>query len=597
MQREIIFSDLANNCLPKENISEKRLKGKWCSYSYETANFNGTMLVSTVESTPDDVVLTPKLLGWYKIFVGLYVPAYTSAVVDLKLSGDEAFMQLSPCLERTFGEHIVDDVFWRCSRMDGVSITIGKHLSIGHTTLATVAWFRFVPMTDSEIEQYKSDKRRTDTKRIYATDDMHNKLCLCDVSDISGWKSAVLNCVDSDVEWLAIESLSHNNGKVEDCEIENFAFARTIDRAFQTRWKKDYSYDTLKEVVECGKRYGIKMCVSLRIAEWGCEFPLDRICFEQKFAEENPHLRCIDRDGDITEYLSFVYPEVQEYIIGEFIKMAQTGCDAVQLLFSRGWPYVLFEQPFVDLFYEQYKEDARVLPLDDERIVKVKCGIMTSFMRRLRSTLDGKGFKSTELHAKVMFSMYDNVLVGLDLETWAKEGIIDRIISDERRVREILPQEIFNSEGKINLEKYTLYARSSTKPPILYEYDRIFAPMEDSMGMMRGPASQKERIAELMMLETKYGITVYIEIMPRVMSVEKIKEKALEIYNAGCGHIGLWDTYSRNIRKCEWTMWRRIGHREELADFATGSEEWFRPVRLIKIGGKNVRNYKPIWGA
>ena len=128
------------------------------------------------------------------------------------------------------------------------------------------------------------------------------------------------------------------------------------------------------------------------------------------------------------------------------------------------------------------------------------------------------------------------------------------------------------------------------------DYDRIFEPEPDSKGVLRGAANQKERIAEFMELEKRYGMKVYIEIMPRNLRPEQIRAKALEIYEAGGEHIGLWDTYGRASRKAEWSMWSRIGHKEELAELDNGEGSLYRPVRLLRIDGRSVRSYRPIWG-
>ncbi len=591
----VIFSDLGSLCEPKNEISQNRLNNKWCSYSYSTADFTGTMLISLKEAKASNVSFNPRLSGWYKIFVGLYASAFDSSEIGLKLSSDKAFEFLGTYMQRDFARFLTEDVFWRCAKMDGESVIIGKPFSEGYEKDSMISWIRFVPMTDEEIEKYSKEKERTDTKRLYTTNDMHGMLCFYDMERENAWKSVVEEYRDSDAEWLAVETLAHFSGEIIDCEMENFSFCRKCDKSFHTKWRSAYSEDNLKEIVSYGKENGLKMCVSMRVCKWGMDFPYDRIYFEQEFAKNNPHLRCVDRNGDITEYMSFIYPEVQDYITDSFIKMAETGCDAVQLIFSRGWPFVLFEKPFTDKFFELYGEDARLLPLDDDRIVELKCSIMTDFVRKIRKALDGAGYGDTELHAKVLFSLYDNKLVGLDIEGWAKEGLVNRIVSDERRIREILPPDIMEN-GKINLKKYTSYTNSSLDEPILYEYDRIFEPRVDSKGKLCGPKSNTERIKEFMELENKYGMTVYIEIMPRSMSVEHIVEKAHEIYDAGCGHIGLWDTYGRTRRRSEWNMWRSIGHKDELDEILKAQDSLRTVVRLIELDGKNIRTYMLTWG-
>ena len=596
-QKEIIFSDLGALCNPKTNISNERTFNIWTAYPYETDKISGTMLLAPSNSKPETVVLTPKLLGWYKIFIGLYGGYYRQSTVDLKLTGDGAFQHCSTSFDRRYGDHFVEDVFWRCAEMDGKELFVGKLISEAVSEDAALAWVRFVPMDADEIEMYLQDMNDKDNKRLYATDDIYEHLCFYDLSNHENWKSIVEGYIHSDVEWLAIENLSLLNraSKIPD----EFSFTYSYQKNCFDTLKKQFSYNTLDSLVEYGKSKGIKMCVSLRIAQWGMEYPEDELYFEDQFANEHPEYRCVDRDGDVLDYLSFAFPKVQDYIIEEFVRMAETGCNAVQSLFSRGWPFVLFEEPFVKRFYEKYNEDPCVLPLDDERIIAVKCEIMTDFMRRLRKRLDDvRSDNRVELHAKVLFSVYDNLLVGLDIEQWAKEGLVDLIISDQRRIREVFDETVWQDEAKqtIDINKYTDFARRSKIAPVRYDYDEIFPPFQDSTGKLAGPDSQKQRIKEFMAFEKKYGMKVYIEIMPRQMSCEEIKRRALEIYECGCDHIGLWDTYSRVRRKVEWTMWRRIGHKKELAEMKDGEEELYNVVRVLRLGAKNVRSYKPMWG-
>ncbi len=595
---DIIFSNLGNICVPREHISQKRLKTKWTAYDYETDKISGSMLVSPGIGRPQNVSFNPDLKGWYRIFVGMVDHFGGGALVDMKLSDDAAFVHLGTSLMGKYGEHFVEEAFWKCARMDGQQVHIGKQFSPSNNKSATLAWVRFVPMDEKEVADHLADLQRRDTKRIYATNDTHCMVAFYDMSTEAAWLNIVEENRDSDVEWIAMEHTPTAYNHLKDCGPEDFSFARPLDLDVMESNSRYYSPKMLDRVIQYGQSQGFKMCLSLRFAICNIEYPHDRTDFYNDFFFAHPECRCIDRDGTPTDYLSFLYPQVQEYMIRQFVEMAQTGCDAVQPLFSRGWPFILFEQPFLELFRMQFGLDARELPLDDPRIIQLKCQCMTDFMRKLRSRLrQVREEKPVELHAKVLFSLYDNLLVGLDLETWAKEGLVDRIVSDERRIREVLDDCVWQDEGKtrIDLQKYAAYARSCPDPIIQYDYDAIFPPKADSQAILRGPRNQTERVAQFARLEQEYGITAYIEIMPRAMSPEEIQRKALEIYAAGCTHIGLWDTYSRSIRKAEWSMWRRIGHREELADYPSGEGSLYRKVRLLTMDGKQVRDYPQVW--
>ena len=189
--------------------------------------------------------------------------------------------------------------------------------------------------------------------------------------------------------------------------------------------------------------------------------------------------------------------------------------------------------------------------------------------------------------------------MAVDVETWAREGLIDAVISYPQRIREVLEGDIWQEEDPrlLNLEKYSRYVRESETSIIYRRQDFNFTPpMKDSRGILKGPISPQERVDEFMVLEREYGVTVYLEIMPRLMSPAEYRERALELYGYGCEHISLWDTYNRVPRKVHWSMIRRLGHKEELASYDSGEGTYYRTVRLLKIGGKDVSRYMPAWG-
>lgn len=599
---EQIFTDLGNLCIPANNISPFREMYKWNSVPYETAAYSGTMLVSVYNGHPQNVTLPLNLTGWYKIFVALGTygdAAPVMDVVNLKLTSDGAFMHVSPSTTAGYAYHAFQECFWRCADLTGQSLEIGKHLNC-QPQEAILAWVRVVPMSGDEVSAYQADQARTDTKRIYATNDMHGMLGTYGLRTKEDWRCVVQEYIDSDVEWLSMENIRSFDGEPTTGDANNFAFCRGGDQYIQQTLKRDFTMDMLSDLAVYGHEKGLKICLSLRMGAWGLEFPYDQMYFANTFAEQHPELRCIDRDGSPIDALSYMYPEVQAYMLDQFAEMAVTGCDAVEMIFNRGVPYVLFEQPFVELYQSRYGADPRYLPLDDERVTSLRCEVMTDFVRKLRARLDGlRPEKRLGLHARAQFSIWDCRHVGVDLETWAKEGLVTAVISYPQRIREVLKGDIWQKENPdlLDLDRYRRYVRESEQGIIYRRQDFNFMPpMEDSRGVPRGPASQEERVSEFMELEKKYGVTVYLEIMPRTMRNEEYRDRALELYRCGCGHISLWDTYSRVPRKVEWSMLRRLGHKDELASFTDGEGEIYRKVRILKVGGKDVSRYKPAWG-
>ena len=597
MREEKLFSNLGEICEPKANISPVREKYKWNSLPYETAKVTGSMLVSLQDGRPEDVSFDPELTGWYRIFVCL--GAYPGVSVNVSLSGDDTYTTMSPSAHSGYGYHAVEESFWTCADMTGQKFCVSKRKH-GIDYNAMLAWVRFVPMDEAEVTAWHAEEERKDTKRLYATDDMHNRLYMGCCETKEDWRALVRHYKHSDVEWLSMEDvLTFVDSDCFTGNTDNFVFCRQGDRFVQEN-RPRYNEDMLRDLVSYGHEQGLKMCASLRMGAWGMEFPYDQIYFECRFTNSHPELRCVDRDGTFIDALSYAYPEVQDFMINQLVWLAGLGFDAVEMIFTRGIPYVLFEEPVLKRFRAEYGFDPRELPLDDERLNKVHREIMTEFVKKLRAALNEvRSDKRIGLHARILFSLYDSAYVGLDVEEWAKQGLITGIISYPQRFRELLEGDIWQDgdEKRIDLGKYAEYVRMSPTRPTSRQGDFNFiGPVEDSRGVMRGPASQEERVSELMALEEKYGVRVYIEIMPRYMSTEAYRDRALELYRAGCRGISLWDTYDRVPVRAEWSMVRRLGHIEELPGYNSGEGEWYTATRLLKIGGRDVSRYIPAWG-
>ena len=590
---EVLFTDLGALCEPQAHISPLRERYKWCSVPYETADRKGTMLTAVQMARPEDVSLDPGLAGWYKIFLGL--PAYYGGRLRLRLSGEEEWMLAGPAVQGGYGGHVVEEAFWRAADLTGQKLVIGKHRH-GKDSDAMLAWVRFVPMSDDEVRAWQADLVRTDTKRIYATNDMHNRGGIDCPESLADWRGVVKDYEDSDVEWLSMENIFIFDGSIGNPD--NFAFCRPFDAIYARRFRDSYTPEVLRDLIAFGHRQGLKMCMSMRMGAWGMEYPYDQTYFVNRFKEAHPELRCIDRDGTPIDALSYAYPEVRRYVIEQFLSMADLGCDAVEMIFTRGVPYVLFEEPVLRRFREETGEDARTLPLDDPRLNALHCRIMTEFVKELRAALDARRGK-IGLHARINYSLYDSRYVALDAETWAREGLITAVISYPLRVRELLDGDVWAGApgGQLDLKKYAQYVRTCPHSPVLREGSvNTFEPLPDSRGVPQGPADQAARVAELMRLEKDYGVRVYIEIMPRQMSAAEYQARALELYDAGAGGISLWDTYVRAPHRSTWTMVRRLGHKDELRGFDPGEGEWYSTHRLLKVGGQDVSRYVPAWG-
>ena len=583
-RKELLITDLPMVFEPRSIISENASNSTWRAVPYKATEFSGVMLAAVGTSRPDDISFDPGLSGWYKIYVQLL--GMPDQKLHIQLSSDTSYEEIESQNTRYTQ---IEESLWRCADMTGESIILSKkRFTVSANTV--LAGLRFVPMTDEEVEEYKRDSARTDTKRLFATHDMHGKLYGNFILNPSDWLSLVLPYKDSDVEWLSLEEIRiFLQGKCP-CDPDDAPFQREGDRAIQKQIAA-LDYDkVLADCVRYGHEIGLKMSVSLRMGSWGMGFPYDQCYFDVKFHDEHPELHCIDRNGDNISAMSYAFPEVRKFVINTLINSARSGCDAVTLISHRGIPYVLFEKPVADRYFELYGEYPYDLPLDNPRLNAIHCEIMTGFFKELREALDNTyGKDKIRIQLRTLYSMAHSKRIGLDAEELAREGLVNDIIVYPQSFDELWTVDgvlVFNEEkgeDRIDLTKYNEYV-SGEQETLLHGHG----------ASDYGKISSHE-IKNWLPLEEKYGVKLYFEIMPRTMPPEDFKKQALQLYSLGAERFALWDTYCRVPYNDMRAMIAKLGHKDELPHLdPEGTHK--KHYRVLTIGNMNFGRYKPYWG-
>lgn len=573
--REFCYCDMERVFAPDVCIDRTGARDCWRAVPYEDTEGEGVMLAAVGNAFPPDLSFDPQLTGWYKIYVK--TPAFFNARLCIKLSRDRAYRRIF----RTKGSDVhMEESFWKCADMTGQSIEITRRLS-GDDTHSYLAGLRFVAMSEEEIRAYRAEDARH--KRLYMTDDIHNLLFRGMIDEQDDWYGVLTPYEHTDTEWISIEQIKlFTQG---DCP-DRFAFLRKGDELVQrslSKWNMDR---ILGDLVQEGQRQGFRISLSLRMAAWGMTYPWDHCYFDVPFYQKNPQWRCVDRDGAEVSAMSYAYREVQDFMIDEFVNMAKSGCDAVVPIFHRGLPWFLFEQPIREEFARRYAEDCRLLPQGEPRLNGLYCEIMTGFMRRLRAALDAAtGKNRTAIHVRVHHTLPDCRYVGLDVEQWCREGLVDTVIPYPVSMREKYGEKSFDGE-RLDVEAHAAYLNGSSEFPTDYRGDYEFTVMEDA-----APQTQSERVKEWMALTERYGVKVYFDMMPRLMGAEEYVKRARELYEAGVENLALWDSYYRSEHLGQWGTAAQLGHKECLAE----SKE-YRRIRILRIADMAVRRFKPSWG-
>ena len=201
MKNGILFHDWSSAC---NRIAPLMYQDSWYQIPFSTADHSGDLLTAFAGCDPEDVVIRPGLTGWHRIYVCMMVFENNCAL--MKLSSDTSFHLLTTTRSAGWDEYTLEEGLWRCADLTGEALRI-SHRGFTGPCNTLIAWLRFVPMTGEEVAAWKSDFSRREDKRLYANDDMHNKLYGRRLESMADWATTIDAYRDSDVEWVSMENM------------------------------------------------------------------------------------------------------------------------------------------------------------------------------------------------------------------------------------------------------------------------------------------------------------------------------------------------------------------------------------------------------
>jgi uncharacterized lipoprotein YddW (UPF0748 family) len=216
---------------------------------------------------------------------------------------------------------------------------------------------------------------------------------------------------------------------------------------------------------------------------------------------------------------------------------------------------VEYEASVVEGFQKKHGQDPRTLDEKDPRWLAHRATVLTQFMREARSAMKEsaqaqKRPKPPSITAIVMSSEAENLYFGMDLKTWIAEGLVDTIVP------------------YASVERLSSMADSWVDPKAAEFFIRI----------TKGTACK-----------------LALNLMPRQLSPEEYRRRAVALYRAGVEHLFFWDANARYDFGPSWTALRRLGHVKELEAWAaSNSPALERPgTNLKKLGDWDLRYATP----
>lgn len=505
--------------------------------------FSGTLLLAMHDSRAPEITYSLDRTGWHRIYVGLYQkPFEGTKAIDVRLSRDASFTTLEGHEGgKDHQENRLYEVYWKTADLTGQGIHF-RQITFPQVREAWVAFVKLVPLSEEQVRDFEADRRNPEHKKLFVHIDPG-------ISNESGDEETLLSLLDplrhGDVARLYWEtgmgdrvfypsSIGRRPTETRDHgdDPDNPFYGRAYDGVESKTWRayRETGVEPLEVAVEFAHEHGIELHAAYRVA--GFHFPVPHYSETKgSFFEQHPELRCMDREGKPLPRISYAFPETREYVLSLLRETASNyAIDGVALLYNRRPPLLAYEAPIVEGFQAEYGEDPRKLDTLDERWLQYRSTFLTRFMREVRAMLDEvarEQGRSRLAVTAVVCRPGENILHGMHLKTWVREGLVDTLVP-------------YSSSVRLN----------------------SFVPAWDD----------PQDVEHFVSLVKGTDCTLALNMMPRAMTSREYYDMAYRLYQSGVERFFFWDGLGRTGGVGRWRRAARIGHQSEV-------EEWFKKGR------------------
>ena len=401
--------------------------GNWQVLPYRSRLYEGYML-RTVHADAATLRIPLGRSGWHAVSLVIGHASGGDSYVEARLTGEERWLLVADAYcsygpEESLGTRSrLHEEPWRLADLTGRDLEIrfpqgwGRGRNVGgHGALYAV---RVVPLSADEVPVAASCR--------------HQPLVLF-ASDRPPFFSARF-AAD---EWDAVCFNNVVLGGVKAFSYPSTIMVQSPKDAWMLppqlqAWQNHTGDDPLQQGIDTAHGSGKRFWMTIRPQSWVHAIP----CFDQliraPFFVVHPEYRCLEADGTPLSTLSVAFPAVREYLGAVFAETLDRGADGITILFNRGFALARYEDPVRERFRELYGVEARELPDSDPRLHRVWAEFITAWIRELRAMLDAKGptplVKRRELTVMVGPCLEWNLAYGIDVEAWAKAGLVDVVM-------------------------------------------------------------------------------------------------------------------------------------------------------------------------
>ena len=563
----IILNNLWQYATEQDKIKTVRTADCWQRVPYEIEDISGEMLLAGECTEPEKLTLRVGVKGWHRIYI-CFVNLRSDNYAYFKLSDEEGYCGIKNIAlgsPRTWcNTEFAQEIYWKCADMTDRDIVIDKPRDTQKNAVC-IAWIKFEPMTSREVEEYNDYYNGKNKCMHFHIDEDRNLEDTVDCTDALIAQEVQL--VGSDVGDCSFEISFDYDGIVD----EDYVPIRQIDRLWNRkdiRFRK-YMDTAYKKRIEVLHKAGIRAFAANRMSVCSFHTPYDLKTWNSSFADNHPEYYCLMRDGSRANICSYAYPEVRRHIIDVYKKYMDYGFDGATFIFTRGI-LVGFEAPVTERFKELYPDtDPFTLPMDDARLNGVWCSFLTEFMREFREAIP-----NARVNVVTDYAPETARRIGVDIETWVREGLADGVIQGHMEIYEDL-EGCLAPDGTIVLEDYI---RLNRKKQII---KRIFLNAVDKV--IDGAVKYKA-------LCDKYNKEFYgVMSWPRLIPYNKYPDYANDLRKVGVEKFFCWNSNQVIWNLPELHTASMLGHDKLLV------EELSRYYKVISIDNNNIASYNPNW--
>lgn len=437
----VMLTDLSQSTPAAALTAGRREKGKWKTLPYATAEFKGTALSAYAHTGAPVVRLPLPVKGPHAIYLGVCTVStgFKEARNGLRarLDTEPAFQRMANNLPLIMPTRVdvIQEQFLSVAFLEGQQLEIGQI----HDLPATLCYVKLVPLSQDELLMHEArvPAAEKQTRTGIATFDGHSWLwpyaCRTEEDLLANFRGYERSDIG---KWwfqvLGADLVTYPGSKAGNIPGEHTQdFPTLAHESFVTTIKALHraGINPVKVAREEARRQGVEFHIMLRPAGWKACIPYEET-FDSRFYEAHPEWRCVDRDGSPTMHMSHAFPEVRQHLLDIYRETLELQPEGVGLLFNRGMPMMLWEEPFCARFRAMHQAEAREVPEDDPRIHATRATIMTDFLREIRALLDETArAQGPERRYKISLGTFskevDNQKFGFDLPRWIREGLVD----------------------------------------------------------------------------------------------------------------------------------------------------------------------------